>query len=214
MDGCLLNTLSLIKEQYLMNLLAHAYLSFNDPEVLVGNMISDYVKGRKKLDYSAGIQKGITLHRAIDEFTDNHPATGRAKTFFKPAYRLYAGAFVDVVYDHFLANDNNEFETAAALQEFAAQTYQALFKYKHVMPEKFAGMLPYMQVQNWLYHYRFREGTAKSFGGLVKRAAYLSDAETAFGIFEQHYDELQLCYNEFFTSLKSFTRNRYYSGTI
>lgn len=210
MNGCLLNTLSLIKEQYLMNLLAHAYLSFNDPEVLVGNMISDYVKGRKKLDYSAGIQKGIMLHRAIDEFTDNHPATSKAKTFFKPAYRLYSGAFVDVVYDHFLANDGNEFETATALDQFANQTYQSLFKYQDIMPEKFAGMLPHMQQQNWLYHYRFKGGTAKSFGGLVRRAAYLNDADAAFEIFVENYDELQQCYNQFFPSLKSFTRNRYY----
>ena len=33
-----------------MNYLAHAYLSFNDPEILVGNMISDFVKGKKKAD--------------------------------------------------------------------------------------------------------------------------------------------------------------------
>lgn len=34
-----------------MNYLAHAYLSFNDPEILVGNLISDFVKGKKKFDY-------------------------------------------------------------------------------------------------------------------------------------------------------------------
>ena len=92
-----------------MNYLAHAYLSFNDPEILLGNMISDYVKGRKKFDYGPGILKGIMLHRAIDTFTDQHPVTKTAMKFFKPAYGLYAGAFVDVVYDHFLALDENEF---------------------------------------------------------------------------------------------------------
>lgn len=192
-----------------MNLLAHAYLSFNQPEILVGNMISDYVKGRKKYDYTEGIQKGIMLHRAIDAFTDSHPATQDAKIFFKPAYRLYAGAFIDVVYDHFLANDTNEFETASALDQFAKETYESLFQYVKVMPESFAAMLPYMKEQNWLYHYRFKEGTAKSFGGLVRRAAYLNNAETAVEIFEQHYHELQLCYNHFFSSLKSFTLNWY-----
>ena len=58
-----------------MNYLAHAYLSFNDPEILVGNMISDFVKGKKKFDYPLRIQAGIMLHRIIDEFTDGHPAT-------------------------------------------------------------------------------------------------------------------------------------------
>jgi acyl carrier protein phosphodiesterase len=39
-----------------MNYLAHAYLSFNDPEILVGNMISDFVKGKKKFDFPLRIQ--------------------------------------------------------------------------------------------------------------------------------------------------------------
>ena len=84
-----------------MNYLAHAYLSFNDPEILVGNMISDFVKGKKKFDYPIRIQSGITLHRMIDTFTDEHPATKEAKEFFRAYYRLYSGAFIDVVYDHF-----------------------------------------------------------------------------------------------------------------
>ena len=88
-----------------MNYLAHAYLSFNEPGILTGNMISDFVKGRKKFDYPPQIKKGIELHHAIDEFTDNHPATKQAKEFFRSDYRLYSGAFVDIVYDHFLAND-------------------------------------------------------------------------------------------------------------
>ena len=93
-----------------MNFLAHARLSFSDPEVLVGNMISDFVKGRRQYDYPAGIQKGIRLHRAIDQFTDTHPVNQEAKLLFRPAYRLYAGAMVDVVYDHFLATDEEEFD--------------------------------------------------------------------------------------------------------
>jgi acyl carrier protein phosphodiesterase len=56
-----------------VNYLAHAYLSFDDPEVLTGNMISDFVKGKKKYGYPPRILAGIDLHRAIDEFTDDHP---------------------------------------------------------------------------------------------------------------------------------------------
>ena len=64
---------------FTMNLLAHAYLSFNNPPILVGNMISDYVKGKKQFLYDPLIQKGIQLHRIIDDFTDHHPATQDAK---------------------------------------------------------------------------------------------------------------------------------------
>jgi acyl carrier protein phosphodiesterase len=50
-----------------MNYLAHATLSFKNDEILTGNMISDFVKGNKKMLYPAIIQKGIMLHRMIDD---------------------------------------------------------------------------------------------------------------------------------------------------
>ncbi|UEG50948.1 ACP phosphodiesterase [Ferruginibacter lapsinanis] len=187
-----------------MNYLAHAYLSFNQPQLLIGNMISDFVKGKQKFDYPIEIQNGIMLHRAIDEFTDNHPATHQAKQFFKKDYRLYAGAFVDVVYDHFLANDTNEFENEKALNEFAQKTYLTLQNEKVVLPNRFQQMLPYMQSQNWLYNYQYRDGIEKSFGGLVRRATYLNESAIAFNIFNNHYLEIQHCYNNFFADVKKF----------
>jgi len=190
-----------------MNLLAHAYLSFNNPPVLVGNMISDYVKGKKKFTYDAAIQKGIQLHRVLDEFTDYHPATNEAKKFFKPDYRLYSGAFVDVVYDHFLANDTSQFRDEAILNQFAQSTYKLLEKYQEVMPERFARMLPFMKSQNWLYNYRYKDGIERSFEGLVKRAAYLDESAIAFSIFEKHYTSLQECYHSFFPGLKYVAEN-------
>ena len=185
-----------------MNLLAHAYLSFNDPGVLTGNMISDYVKKKKKFLYPAVVQKGISLHRAIDGFTDDHPATKEAKEFFRGSYRLYAGACMDVVYDHFLANDHNEFNDDYALQAFALTVYKGLEQNKAYLPEKFAAMLPYMQSQNWLYNYRFRFGIEKSFEGLVRRSAYLTDSAPAFRVFEENYQDLEQCYRVFFPELK------------
>src|SRR5450755_2182165 len=110
----------------LMNYLAHAFLSFNKSDILAGNMISDFVKGRAKFDYPQGIQKGIHLHRLIDNFTDHHPATAIAKSFFRPQYRLYSGAFTDVVYDHFLALDKKQFEEHGNLEIFSQKVYQSL----------------------------------------------------------------------------------------
>ena len=193
-----------------MNLLAHAYLSFNQPAILAGNMISDYVKGRKKFDYPQEIQKGMVLHRAIDEFTDRHEVTHLAKQYFRADYRLYAGAFVDVLYDHFLANDTNQFKNDEDLNNFCQITYGNLQLNATLFPQQFQQMLPYMQSQNWLYNYKFRSGIEKGFGGLVRRAAYLSESAIAFNIFNNHYDDLQICYNEFFPALKLFAVQQLY----
>lgn len=191
-----------------MNYLAHAYLSFNHPEILVGNMISDYVKGKKKFDYPVAIQKGITLHRAIDTFTDEHPATKTAKGVFWPHYRLYSGAFVDVVYDHYLATDTREFP-GSSLLEFSEQAYTMLDEFTHWFPDPFSRMFPYMKKQNWLFNYRDKGGIEKSLGGVVRRAAYLTESETAFRLFEEHYQLLSGCYRQFWADLQPFARRQF-----
>ncbi len=189
-----------------MNYLAHAYLSFQQEEILVGKMISDYVKGKRKFDYSRNIQKGISIHRAIDTFTDNHIATKAARQFFKPAVGLYAGAFMDVAYDHFLATDRQEFTNDEALRSFAIHTYQQLARHVSEFPEQFQLLFPHMQKYDWLYHYQFNWGIERSMGGLVRRTLYLTDAAPAFQIFEENYDTLKYYYQSFFPELKKYTK--------
>jgi len=191
-----------------MNFLAHAYLSFNDPDVLTGNMISDFVKGRKKLSYPLEIQRGITLHRLIDAFTDEHPVTNLAKEPFRQAYRLYSGALVDVIYDHFLANDTNEFP-GNTLASFSRQTYDTLREYSDWQPPPFREMFPYMQQYDWLYNYRTRAGIGKSLEGVVRRALYLSESDTAMRLFETHYQLLQDCYRQFWKDIKLYALEQY-----
>lgn len=186
-----------------MNFLAHAYLSFDQPGLLVGNMISDFVKGKQQFDYPATVRQGIVLHRQIDQFTDEHPATREAKVFFRPVYRLYSGAFIDVVYDHFLARDPSEF-TESSLAGFAQETYNTLQEAYEYLPMAFAGMLPYMRSHNWLYNYRTIEGISKSMAGLVRRSAYLTDSAPAVGILQDNYEALQQLYTVFWADVKAF----------
>jgi acyl carrier protein phosphodiesterase len=191
-----------------LNYLAHAYLSFGQEDILVGNMISDFVKGKKKFDYPEGVQNGIVLHRAIDEFTDRHPLTLQAKQFFRPAYGLYAGAFMDIVYDHFLALDRNEFEDDAALAFFCQQLYAQLAPLTYSFPERFQHIFRYMQEQDWLYHYQYKQGIYNSFKGLVKRAKFIHEYESACSVLDQHYAELKVFYENFFPELKRFAKVR------
>ena len=188
-----------------MNYLAHAYLSFNEPELLAGNMISDFVKGKKKFEYSMGIQKGIALHRAIDTFTDDHILIKEAKEIFRPHYRLYAGAFVDVVFDHFLAIDALHFNKES-LFNFAQTTYQTLDVFSPVFPDRFTRIYPFMKTQNWLYNYQERWGIEKSLAGVVRRSQYLTESDTAFQLFEEHYQQLNHLYKLFFPLLYNFTK--------
>ena len=190
-----------------MNYLAHAYLSYNEPSILVGNMISDFVKGASKLGYPVSIQQGIVLHREIDAFTDAHPSVAEAKAFFRPHYRLYSGPIVDIVLDHFVANDTTLF-TDESLLNFTNKVYKTLENETVHLPHHFLHVLTYMKMENWLYHYRTVEGISKSLRGLVRRASFIHDSTKAIETFTNNYDELKACYTEFFPAVKQMAKEK------
>jgi acyl carrier protein phosphodiesterase len=165
-------------------------------------MISDFVKGKTQYDYPPVIQAGIKLHRSIDDFTDQHPASRVISSLFRPHYRLYSAAFTDIVYDYFIANDRSLFTDSTALEVFTRHTYAELGEHSIFFPQKFSTMYPFMCSQNWLYNYRYDWGIQKSFQGLGRRAAYLPETEIAFEIFLNNKKILQEQYDLFFPSVK------------
>lgn len=191
-----------------MNYLAHAYLSFMHEEILVGNMISDHVKGKRKFEYPPAVQKGIHLHRLIDRFTDDHALTREAKQYFKPSVGLYAGAFTDIVYDHFLATGPQHWQEQT-LPQLATYTYNSLEKHQSILPPRFRDMFPYMKSQDWLYGYRLREGIGRSFEGLARRAVYLDNATAAFDAFNEHYDVLEQLSQAFIADVKKYATRQF-----
>lgn len=190
-----------------MNFLAHAYLSFNNPSFVIGNMIADFVKGKQVLQYPTAIQEGIRIHRAIDTFTDQHALTRKGRQFFKPSCGLYGAVFMDIVYDHFLARDLQRF-TNEQLEQFSLSVYQLLESNAGDLPAVFLQVFYYMRTQNWLYNYRLTDGIYRTFNGITRRARYLEvPAAVPFAIFQNHYHELETCYQEFFPELEAFVRS-------
>jgi acyl carrier protein phosphodiesterase len=70
-------------------------------------------------------------------------------------------------------------------------------------------MFPYMKNYNWLFNYRTFDGTKKSLGGLVRRAAYLTESDTAADLFEKHYQPLLQCYRQFWKDARPFARRQF-----
>jgi acyl carrier protein phosphodiesterase len=190
-----------------MNYLGHAFLSFGERDILTGNMIGDYVKGRLALDtFPPGIKKGIELHRKIDEQADLHPATARAKVLFRQDYGLYSGAIIDTLYDHFLANDPKHFASEGALLAFTQKTYGQIQENSDFFPPKFTEYFYYMRSHNWLYNYRTLKGMERSLSGLFRRAKHMPPIEKAYEIFVTNYYHLNQCYYEFIDDIISFVK--------
>ena len=115
---------------------------------------------------------------------------------------MYAGAFIDIVFDHFLAIDKAIFPEGA-LEKFTQVVYGSLEISYPALPPVFQQLFPYMKQQNWLLNYRSAEGIERSLRGLVHRARYLNDGNAAIEIFHQQYFFLQECYTDFFPALRS-----------
>ena len=88
-----------------MNFLLHLYLSGNDPDIIAGNFMEDFVKGSVGAEYPSRIRDGIVLHRKIDRFAQDHPMFRQSRLRISLSYGHFRGVMVDLFYDHFLVKE-------------------------------------------------------------------------------------------------------------
>ena len=179
-----------------MNFLAHSYLTFTD-EQIVGQFLQDFIKNKDRFSFPEKIGEGITLHRAIDTFTDAHPEIHEAKKIFSPLVRLYAGAFVDVSFDYFLANSIPD----KALKTHSEKVYRVLRNHEELLPPNLLRMLDSMEKDNWLYNYREDWGIEFSIRNVLNKAKYLNKNLAVFEVFLNHKPQLQYHFDHFYPDL-------------
>ena len=193
-----------------MNFLGHIFLTPNDDEILLGNFIADSVKGNPEKFYSGKIVEGIRFHRAIDEFTDSHPIVKRGVLRFRETQSKYASVVIDVIYDHILASNWNEFH-GEKLGDMAQSVYQRLEAQNKHFPTSVKRYFPYMQEQNWLYNYQFEWGILKALEGLDRRSANETQMHLALDVYKEFETEFLAEFREFAADAQKMSRN-YFSG--
>ncbi|MBT1699941.1 DUF479 domain-containing protein [Fulvivirgaceae bacterium PWU4] len=191
-----------------MNFLAHLYLSGENPKLMVGNFIGDFVKGRNALEkFEPEIVRGIQLHRSIDAFTDTHPVVAASKNRLRPKYRHYAGVIVDVFYDHFLASNWNLYHTEP-LPSYANRAYHLVESFESILPEEVKYMLPYMVSGNWLVNYAKLEGIHRALSGMARRTSFNSKMEEAVHDLKANFDDFKKEFDTFFPELSAFCKSK------
>lgn len=183
-----------------MNFLGHFYLSKNDPGLLIGNYIADFVKGKKYLDYPDAISKGIIMHRNIDFFTDGHEMFRKGKKRLFPIYRHYSGVIMDMYYDHFLARFWGDY-SQINLEDFSKSVYETIQENWEYLPEKSKYMFPYMKNGNWLLRYSTTMGIDQSLNGMSRRLNNNSKLELAVNQLHEYYDEYKSEFESFMPEL-------------
>jgi acyl carrier protein phosphodiesterase len=186
-----------------MNFLAHIYLSGDDPLITLGNFIGDFVKGNQANVYPEKVRNGISLHRAIDKFTDTHDVVLRSKIRLRPDYRHYAPVIVDVYYDHFLSKYWKEYHDTP-LSEYTDQFYEMIKDHQDLLPERASHMFNYMRNDNWLLGYSQIIGIEQALGGMSRRTKFDSGMERAGENLRADYESFKSEFEEFFPDLISY----------
>lgn len=184
-----------------MNFLAHLYLSGKSAPIIIGNFIGDFIKGVKIEKFDPEILKGISLHRAIDEFTDSHPVVAQSKERMRSKYRHYSGVIVDIFYDHYLAKNWTEY-SQQPLNEFVEDFYLLIDEYDSILPDRVKYMMPYMKRHNWLENYAHIEGIQLVLRGMSNRTKFDSKMEESTVELRQYYEEFAEEFAMFFPELK------------
>lgn len=190
-----------------MNFLAHIYLSGNDQQLLLGNFIADSIKGKKYLEYPEGIRNGIILHRAIDFYTDTHPTVRKSISRLFDTYGHYSGVIVDILYDHFLAANWQDY-SEIPLEIFVADFYDLLQENYQILPKNIKQFLPYMIKDNWLVSYATVRGISRILYQMNERTKKRSKMNFAVIELEEHYEEFEAEFSSFFEELRLFTQNK------
>lgn len=186
-----------------MNFLGHLYFSNNDHLLMYANLFGDFVKGSNLSVYADTVQKGIRLHRRIDNYIDHHPiVTELQHTLHRELPRI-SGIATDLFFDHLLARHWADYHPLS-LEKFVGdfhnfQTDKSLFP-----STEFWHVLKMMQEGSWLVNYQTSQGLQFACSGLSRRISFENNLDTAPLVFERHSERIELAFRTYMHDAQLF----------
>lgn len=191
-----------------MNVLAHIYLSGDSDDIIIGNYIGDYVRGKEYLNYPDQIRKGIIIHRHIDDFTDRHPVVHRSKLYFSRKYHKYSGVITDILYDHFLTREWDLF-SRKPIESVTYNFYMAMVNNFEILPDKVKEMIPSFIINNWIESYQTVNGIKHVLKTMSRITSLPNETRFAIKELKKNYGPLQDDFLEFFPQLIDYVENEF-----
>ena len=191
-----------------MNFLAHTYLSGCNEEIIVGNFMGDYVKGKNYRLFPEQVKKGILIHRDIDSFTDMHQITRISKQRVASRYHKYAGIITDIFYDHFLASMWDNYSNLP-LREFVKRTYDLLKRNYKVLPDAIKRWFPTFLENNWMMAYTTVDGIELVLERMSANTSLPDHSAFAVDVLRDHYTLFMDDFLRFFPLIIRFLEQKY-----
>ncbi|MBK8506340.1 MAG: DUF479 domain-containing protein [Saprospiraceae bacterium] len=190
-----------------MNFLAHTYLSFSVPGLIVGNYLGDFIKNLEVVKLPSAVREGIQLHRHIDSFTDSHQAVKAGTKLLHKSMGKYAPVVLDIYFDFLLSKRWSDFNDVP-LDKFCEESYGALLSFRSIMPPLIATRMQKMIYDRWLENYKTYAGLQRVFGFLSRRAKFKSNIDRAPEFLMPIEGHLETVFMDFFPDMINSVRNQ------
>ena len=185
-----------------MNILMHLLLSGPEPEIIVGNLMGDFVKGVLDERFTPGIRRGLDLHRRIDTFAGRNDVFRRSRLRLDPAFGLYRGVLVDLFYDHFLAVQWDDYATEP-LPAFLRRALAVVRAHEEHLPERLRTLVPGMFTE-LLPSYVDLGGIDRALGRMSRRLSRPNPLADGGRELRRHYRELGGDFRLFYPEITAF----------
>lgn len=187
-----------------LNYLAHLFLAEDHAASRIGNLLGDFVTGRpEKINLPPEVVAGIIRHRAIDRFTDEHPAVIEGRKHFTGERRRFSNAILDICFDHFLARTWQQFHPLP-LRRFLDQCYDELATHRTWLPDELDQSLEARISDDWLGHYATENGLQEVFDRVAERRPACSVVATAMIDFRHHRDSFETVFQALIPDLQTW----------
>jgi len=186
-----------------LNFLFHLYLSGEDPDVLTGNMMGDFVKGRIGDSYPPRLRSGLILHRRIDSHAQNHRLFRQSKARLNPSYGHWRGVLVDMFYDHFLAVEWSQW-SSEPLVAYLDRSLKMVESNQAYLPESLKERLPVI-FGTLLPSYRTVDGVSLALKRMALRVRRANPLADSVGELILHEDGLRDDFRAFMPEMLAFS---------
>jgi len=186
-----------------MNWLAHLFLSEQNIDFQMGNILADPLKGRVWDDASMQMTQAMSIHKKIDAFADAHFIIHNSKNRLKEKGLLRA-VIIDLTYDYFLSK-NWDFYCKIPLDNFTREFYNNARMRTRYLPSNASSFINNLIKRDVLNKYSSIELLQIAFERLDSRlSARLLKRDQASSYFEvvlQNINDLERDFLEFFPLL-------------